>query len=326
MRRPPKPLVALLAVGGVAGALWWFTVREARTGMLSGYVEGESLYLAAPVSGRVAAVYVREGERVGAGRPVFLIDPDVQQAQAQQAAAALEAARARAEDLRKGQRQAELEVFDAEMRAAEALVREAEAEYARIAPLARRGIYAPARLDQARAARDTARAQLAAIRQRREVGTLGAREDAIAAAEAQAAQAAGGLVEVRTRMQDLAPKAPVEARVEEVFYRPGEWAAANQPIVSLLPEGEVKLRFFVPEREVARYRPGRTVRFSCDGCGGSRRATITWVSRRPEFTPPVIYSRDNRDRLVFLVEARPENPRELNPGLPVDVAPLSGRS
>ena len=178
----------------------------------------------------------------------------------------------------------------------------------------------------ARLGLETRRRQLAAIRQRREVGTLGAREDAVAAAEAQAAQAAGGLVEVRTRMQDLAPKAPVEARVEEVFYRPGEWAAANQPVVSLQPDGEVKLRFFVPEREVARYRPGRTVRFSCDGCGGSRRATITWVSRRPEFTPPVIYSRDNRDRLVFLVEARPENPRELNPGLPVDVAPLSGRS
>ncbi|HEX8569834.1 MAG TPA: HlyD family efflux transporter periplasmic adaptor subunit [Caulobacteraceae bacterium] len=322
--KPPKPLIALVLVGGVAGALWWFTVRgEARTGTLSGYVEGEPIYLAAPVSGRVAAVYVREGERAAAGAPVFLIDPSVQQSQEQQAAAALDAARARAEDLRKGQRQPELEVFDAETLAAQAQLREAEAEYARIAPLVRRGIYAPARLDQVRAARDTARAQLAAIRQRREVGTLGGRQDAIVAAEAQAAQAEGAVMEVRRRMADLRPSAPVEARVEEVFYRPGEWAAANQPVVSLLPDGEVKLRFFVPEREVARYRPGRTVRFSCDGCGGQRQARITWVSRRPEFTPPVIYSRDSRDRLVFLVEAAPENPRSLNPGLPVDVAPLS---
>ncbi|HVE54588.1 MAG TPA: secretion protein HlyD, partial [Ramlibacter sp.] len=89
-----------------------------------------------------------------------------------------------------------------------------------------------------------------------------------------------------------------------------------------LPDGEVKLRFFVPEREVARYRPGRMVRFTCDGCGETREARITWVSPRPEFTPPIIYSRDSRDRLVFRIEAAPAAPRALNPGLPVDVFPL----
>jgi HlyD family secretion protein len=322
--RPSKAIIALVAAGAAATAVWWFGFHgEGAPRMLSGYVEGEPLYLAAPASGAVAAVYVREGERVAAGRPVFLIDPGVQRAQESQAAAAVEAARARAEDLRKGQRGPELEVFDAELAAAQAQLREAEAEYARIAPLVRRGIYAPARLDQVRAARDTARAQVEAVRRRRQVGTLGGREDAIAAAEAQAAQAQGSLTEVRTRMRDLAPKAPVEARVEEVFFRPGEWAAANQPIVSLLPDGEVKLRFFVPERDAARYRPGGKVRFTCDSCGGPRDAVITWVSPRPEFTPPIIYSRESRDRLVFRVEAAPADPRTLNPGLPVDVVPLS---
>ena len=110
--------------------------------------------------------------------------------------------------------------------------------------------------------------------------------------------------------------------MEEIFFRQGEWATANQPVMALLPDSEVKLRFFVPETEAARYRPGTQVRFTCDGCGGDRSARITWISPRPEFSPPVLYSRSSRDRLVFMVEAAPQNPRALNPGLPVDVTPL----
>ena len=98
--------------------------------------------------------------------------------------------------------------------------------------------------------------------------------------------------------------------------------AANQPVVSILPDDRIKVRFFVPEQEVARYRPGRKVRFSCDGCASGLSARISYVSPRPEFTPPVIFSRDSRDRLVFMVEALPQGPARLMPGLPVDVEPL----
>jgi HlyD family secretion protein len=108
-----------------------------------------------------------------------------------------------------------------------------------------------------------------------------------------------------------------------VFFQAGEWAAANQPVVSLLPDPRIKVRFFVPQGQIAAYRPGREVSFACDGCGPTRRARIVYVSPRPEFTPPVIYSRNARDRMVFLVEALPERPAELNPGQPVDVEPLA---
>ena len=323
---PPKtnlrPVLALGAIVLVSVLVWLLFLRGGEARTLTGYIEGERVYLAAPVSGSVAALYVREGERVAAGGRTFLIDPSIQQAQAEGAAAAVGAAVARAEDLRKGQRAEELSVFDAEMQAALAAERVAEADYARIEPLVRQGIYAPARMDQVRAARDAARAQTAAVRRRREVATLGARTDAIAAAEAQAAQAEGGLGEARARLGQLAPVAPGAARVEEIFYRPGEWAAANAPILALLPDREVKLVFFVAEAEMARYRPGRTVRFSCDGCADPGSARITWVSARPEFTPPILYSTGSRDRLVYRVEALPANAATLNPGLPVDVTPL----
>ncbi|MCR5877154.1 HlyD family secretion protein [Phenylobacterium sp. J367] len=105
-----------------------------------------------------------------------------------------------------------------------------------------------------------------------------------------------------------------------MFYQQGEWAAVNQPILSLLPDERIKVRFFVPEADLSKYRPGATVRFACDGCDRGMTAKIDYVSPRPEFTPPVIYSKDARDRLVYLVEARPSV--RLNPGQPVDVEPL----
>lgn len=326
MKHPPLRLVLALGALAVIGLLAWllfFRDGEART--LTGYIEGDRVYLAAPVSGAVAQLYVREGERVAAGGRTFLIDPQIQRAQAASAAAAVGAAQARTEDLRKGDRAQELAVFDAELNAALASQREAEAEFGRIEPLVRQGIYAPARLDQVKAARDSARAQTAAVRRRREVAELGAREDAISQAEQQAAQAAGGLNEAEARLGQLAPAAPRAARVEEVFYRPGEWAAANAPVLALLPDDEITLVFFVPQAEMARYRPGQTVRFRCDGCEGEGAARISWVSPRPEFTPPVLYSKGSRDRLVYRVEAEPQNAARLNPGLPVDVMPLAAR-
>jgi len=317
-----RPVLIILALVALAALGWQLFLRPAPPRTLTGYVEGERLYLSSPVSGAVAQLYVREGGRVEAGGRTFLIDPRVQRAQADSAAAGVGAAQARVEDLTKGQRTEELSVFDAELQAALASERQADADYNRIAPLVRRGIYAPARLDQVRAARDAARAQTSAVRRRREVATLGARQDAVAQARQQAVQAEGGLAEANARLGQLSPVAPAPARVEEVFYRPGEWAPANQPILALLPDREVKLVFFVPETEMARYRTGRTVRFGCDGCAGQGQARITWLSARPEFTPPVLYNRSSRDRLVYRVEALPANAATLNPGLPVDVTPL----
>ena len=103
---------------------------------------------------------------------------------------------------------------------------------------------------------------------------------------------------------------------------PSSGPNANQPVVALLPDNKIKVRFYVPEKEVARYRPGKQVRFSCDACASGLSARISFVSPRPEFTPPIIFSRDSRDRLVFMVEAYPTAATKLMPGLPVDVEPL----
>jgi HlyD family secretion protein len=213
-------------------------------------------------------------------------------------------------------------VFEANIAAAEARARDAHADLRRIQPLVRQGWYAPARLDDARSAADAADAQVRAARKQRDAAMLGSREDQIRAADARVAQAQAAVTGAIARLAEVAPRAPAKARVEDVFFHAGEWAPANQPILSLLPDERIKVRFFVPEQALSAYRIGRTVRFGCDGCAGERAAVIDFVSPTAEYTPPVIYSRESRHKLVFLVEARPERPRELVVGLPVEVRPL----
>lgn len=320
----PKVRIAIVAAVVLAGggAAWWaWGPKSAGGKVLSGYVEGEALYLSSSTAGAVSRVNVKRGQRVTAGQPLFALDAGPLVAQRDRAAAALTEAEARLEDARKGQRPQELAVFDAQRAAAQAAYDQANAEFNRISPLVRKGIYAPARLDSARAARDTAAANVRAIARQREAGTLGARPDAVRAAEAQVQQARDALAEAQSLLDRTGPVAPSAARVEQVFFQDGEWAAANQPVVSLIPDDRVKVRFFVPEKALSSYRVGQAVTFTCDGCAPGLKARIDYISPRPEFTPPVIYSRESRDRMVFLVEAAPERPRELSPGQPVDVAP-----
>jgi HlyD family secretion protein len=287
--------------------------------VLSGYVDGEPLYLAAPISGVVKAMYVVRGQDVAAGANLFVVDPAQPLAQREQAAAQVAQAQAQAIDAQKGQRPLELAVLDANIAAAEAKARDAEATLRRVSALADKGFESKAALDDARATAQNADAQVRAVRRQRDVATLGQRADQIRAAQARVAETQAGLAGAAARLADNAPKAPEHARVEDVFFQTGEWAPANQPILSLLPDSRIWVRFFVPERSLAAYQIGQTVRFSCDGCAKGLTAKIAYISPRPEFTPPVIYSREARDRLVYLVEAYPSV--RLNPGQPVDVEP-----
>ena len=167
---------------------------------------------------------------------------------------------------------------------------------------------------------DAAEAEARAAQRQGEAARLGQRPDLIQAADARVAQARANLAGTTARLADNAPRAAESGRVEDVFFQQGEWAPANQPILSLLPDSRIKVRFFVPERDLSAYRIGQTVRFACDGCPKGLSAKIAYISPRPEFTPPVIYSREARDRLVYLVEAQPS--QRLNPGQPVDVEPV----
>lgn len=307
-------IAALLAAGFVMIPHRW----ERRT--LTGYIEGEPLYLAAPLAGTVTSMYVARGDEVKAGGRLFVVDPQQSSQALRQAQAQLAEAQAEAIDARKGQRRTEIETLSANLAAAEARAGDAEITFHRTAELAAAGIASRQQLDDARWNALAAAEQARGWRRQRDTAHLGARPDQVGAADARVRQAEAAVQAARARLGDLAPAAPAAARVEDVFFQQGEWAPANQPILSLLPDDRIYVRFFVPERSLSAYRSGRTVKFTCDGCAAGLRAKIVYVSPRPEFTPPVIYSRESRDRLVYLVEARPSV--RLNPGQPVEVAAL----
>jgi len=142
----------------------------------------------------------------------------------------------------------------------------------------------------------------------------------VAFAELRVAEAR--LASAQTRLARRRMASPVSGTVQQVYYRVGEMVPAGRPVLALLPPGNLKVRFFVPEPELPRIRHGDVVSVACDGCAGGLTAKISFIARVAEFTPPVIYSLDERAKLVFLIEALPDQPDKLRVGQPVDVAPV----
>ena len=323
MHNLPRPLIAAGLLALIIGAWFLFGPRGAPDSWL-GYVEGETLYIGAPVSGRLESRPVERGDSVAEGAALFSLDPTTTDADTERLQAQVAVARAQQANLADAQqRQAELDVSRANEAAAKAELTKAQRDFSRISALAEDGFASRAQLDAARAARDAAQARLDQTRAQIRSGELTAgREEQIRAAAAEVSGARAALRGQRQRREDIAPVSPAKGIVEQTYYNPGEWVPANSPIVSVLPDDRRKLRFFVPEERVAALRPGTAVTFTCDACEGERQAKVSYVSPRAEFTPPVIYSEKARAKLVFMVEARlPASEKPLPLGLPVAVVP-----
>jgi HlyD family secretion protein len=138
-------------------------------------------------------------------------------------------------------------------------------------------------------------------------------------AEATQRQAKANLDWSQTRLARRRAVAPAAGVIQQVYFRPGETVPPGRPVMSLLPPGNVKLRFFAPERVLQDVKYGATVNISCDGCEAGLTAKVTFIASSAEYTPPVIYSLDERAKLVFLIEARPEHPERFRVGQPVTV-------
>ena len=123
----------------------------------------------------------------------------------------------------------------------------------------------------------------------------------------------------QTRLARRSMASPVTGAVQQVYFRPGEMVPAGRPVVAILPPGNLKVRFFVPESVLPNVSYGDRISVHCDGCAGDIAAKVSFISKSAEFTPPVIYSLDERKKLVFLIEALPEQPEKLRLGQPVDV-------
>src|SRR5436309_12496986 len=220
-----------------------------------GYVEGEFVYVASPLSGTLESLRVRRGDQVQAGDPLFALDETPEKVAREQIEAALVLS---------------------------------EAEYARQDKLVRTGVAAIQDLDHARSTRDQDKRRLT--------------------------QTDWSFLQKRQ-------SAPQTGLVYDTLYRQGEWVAAGKPVVALLPPQNIKVRAFVPETRVGSIHYGEEVRVAADGVRDPFIGKVSYISPHAEYTPPVIYSRESRATLVFMIESvfDPAISAKLHPGQPVDV-------
>ncbi len=289
---------------------------------ITGYIEGEYLRIAAPFAGTLQQLAVKRGAQVVLGAPLFALERENETAARREAAERLAGAEARLANLQTGKRPPEVEAVAEQLQQARAARDLSAANFKRQQELFASKFVSAAVVDDARAQLKRDEAHVAELTAAVQTTKLPARVDEIRAAEADARAAREVLAQSDWRLAQRAVAAPAAALVHDTYYTVGDFVPAGSPVVSLLPPGNVKARFYVAEPVLARMRAGVEVRLACDGCGAPIPATVDYVSNRAEFTPPVLYSKENRAKLVFLVEARPAavDAAKLKPGQPVDVA------
>jgi HlyD family secretion protein len=287
-----------------------------------GYIEGEFVLLASPYAGQLQKLHARRGDAIEAGKPLFALEREAERAARLEAEERLKSARARLDNLRAARRAPELEALRAEIQQARAARDLSASQLAQQERLFKAGFNSQARLDEAKSAhdRDIGRVAEAEAQLQNALQPVG-RDAERKAAEGDAAAANAALSQAAWRLEQKSVAAPVSGQVHDTFFVEGEWVPAGRPVASLLPPGNVKARFYVSETVLGLIQLNKNVELRCDGCPAPVAARITYVSAQAEYTPPVLYSKESRTKLMFLVEARPEpaDGAKLRPGQPVDV-------
>jgi HlyD family secretion protein len=306
----------------LAAALALAACGKTDTGRMQGWVEADFVFVGPDEVGRVQTLNVREGDAVAAGAPLFSVDDDLQEADVHTASAQVAEARARLARLESAQqRKEEVAVLQAQEKRAESAVALSNAELDRQNTLSARGVAAQAQVDIARANSARDKAALEEVKRQITVAQLASRDEDIQASRESlaAAQARRNAAETKLTRRKLA--APADGIVQQIYYRPGEMVPAGRPVVAILPPGNIKIRFFVAEAMLAKIAYGDSIEVTCDGCKPVS-AKVSFMARAAEYTPPVIYSLEERNKLVFMVEARTDTADGLRVGQPVQVSLL----
>lgn len=287
-------------------------------GVWQGYVEGEYVLLASPYAGQLQKLFVRRGDQIEAGKPVFVLEQESERQARAEAEERVKSAQAKLENLQVPLREPQIQAMREALNQAKAAKELSRVNLAREEDLMKKGYTTKPRLDEARSnyVRDTARVKEAEEQLKNAQMPLG-RQGELEGAQAEMSAAKAALAQADWRLEQKSVAAPVTGLVQDTFFVIGEWVGAGKPVASLLPPGNVKARFYVPETVLSSMTIGRPIEIRCDGCQPID-AKVSYVSSQAEYTPPVLYSKESRSKLLFLVEARlPNSP--LRPGQPLDV-------
>ena len=305
--------IAIIFLGGC---------HAASENIFPGYAEGEYVRIASPYAGNLTTLNVKRGDAIAAGAPLFALEQANERAAREEAAARVKQAEARLDNLRKGKRAEEITAARAQLAQASAVLKLSAAELKRTENLVASKFLSPAKLDEARSANERDRARVVELAALLNVAGLAGRPDEIAAAGGEVNAAKQQLAQAEWRLAQKSQRAPRKALVADTLYSSGEWVQAGMPVVSLLPAENIKLKFFIPEVALSTLKIGQNVNVTCDGCQPVT-ARITYIAAQAEYTSPLIYSKENRASLAFLVEARTsvDDAVKLHPGQPVEIKP-----
>jgi HlyD family secretion protein len=290
-------------------------------GWYQGYVEGEFVHVASPLGGQLQQLAVRRGARVSRDTPLFALEREREAAAVREAEFELDQAKMRFADLAKGQRPSELAAIRARLNQARTGLGLSRKEFERRQELFEQELISREQLDQARTAFQQDQARVRELQAELETAGLGGREDALEAARSQVEAAQARLAQAGWALEQKTQSSPDDGIVFDTHFEPGEFVPAARPVVTILPPGRIVLRFFVPEPEAGALQPGDEILVDFDGAEEPSMASVTFISPQAEYTPPVIFSRETRAKLVFMVEARPgpEDALRYRPGQPISV-------
>jgi HlyD family secretion protein len=310
------------ASSALACALTLTACKDPRdTAQLPAYVEADMTQVASPVAGILHKMGVQEGQTVKAGDSLYVLESNREQAQLAEAQARKAQAESQSRNLSKGAREAELDTFRAKLRAAKAQRDQAQTQLKKTEALVKRGFVSETQLDADKTNVKLAEAQVQEARAALKAAKAGARADERDAAAAQENAAKAGVDQVQWLLQQKQISAPVNGVVQEIFVRQGEFAQAGASVVSILHKDSMRVRFFVPNDLRPRFMPGSKFEVQISGCEKPLQARITRVSARPEYTNPLMFGPELRDRLSFLTEGHLEatGACSVPPGTPVGV-------
>lgn len=289
--------------------------------VVQGYIEGRYTYVSPAIAGKLMQINVTRGEKVTIKQLLFVLDQQPESDQLKQAQKQLMQAQQTLADLEKGQRQTVLEGIQAQRAQTMAILKLDRKTLTRYRKLYAQGYIDKESVDTALANYQRDMKQIQELDANLAEAKLGARENQIKAQKATVKAAQDQVKQAKWALQQKTKYAAVSGFVFDTYYRAGEFIPAGQPVLAILAPQNIKLIFYVPEPILSKMAIGQTVQISCDGCQAKTPATIYYISSNAEYTPPVIYSKDTRDKLVYRIEAKidPKVALQFHTGQPVDV-------
>ena len=284
-----------------------------------GYVEGENIYLASPYSGHLVELLVESGQSIKKNQLLFKLDPEPQKFVIAEASAALEQAKQVYDDLKKPKREPEIQAAEAKIEEVAAQISLAQLRVKRYQTLFDKHVTDKDTLDAALERLHELNAVKVQYEANLSFAKLGSRKDQIKAQLSQVAQHTYKVNQAKWELDQKTVYAPADGIIFDTYYKKGEFVEAQRPVAALLAPDNIRIEFFVPSDGLATLHLDKKITFNCEGCAKNNDAVVNFISPEAEYVPPLVYSRENRDKLVFRIKAIIRNASAFKPGQPVVV-------